>query len=446
MIDTKQNGDYIASLVSTYFSDEQYRVVLKAGEVLFRQGDTNDRLYVLLDGSLRAKQQSQNGHTTELFQAKSHRFVGVYSFFSETYSSVMTLVAEEDCVLAYLDRERFFELRCQGDPLFERFMPVVVTELVNRYRQAQELTIARENAFQKLLETEKVASLGQMAAGVAHELNNAIAVLERNTEWLSETLPGVFELSQAKEFYQKGLAEGYQLSSRERRRKRAETEKRLRVDGQTATEITELGLVGNENWLNDLDGVLQDCHTAWKMGTALHDGLVSSRQAAHVVRSMKILGMPSSENMSGVNVNATIDDALTLAKPLFDGVEVVRDLGEVPSVFGNAGELVQIWLNLIKNACESMAKVPSATLHVKSLYERGLVKVAIVDCGWGIKPEYLPHIFQPNVTTKVDGLSFGLGLGLTIVQRLVHRLDGHVTVESRPGQTIFEIHLLAEER
>lgn len=444
-MDAKKNDNYIASLVSTYFSDEKYRVKLRAGEVLFRQGEANDRLYVLLDGCLRAKQESENGHTTELFQAKSHHFVGVYSFFSETYSSVMTLVAEEDCVLAYLDRERFFELRRQGDPLFERFMPVVVTELVNRYRQAQDLTIARENAFQKLLETEKAASLGQMAAGVAHELNNAIAVLERNTEWLSNMLPDVFGLVQAKGFYEKGLAEGYQLSSRERRQKRIDMQKQLQVDAKTAVELVELDLQGNENWLNDLEYALQDCHNAWKMGTALHDVLVASRQAAHVVRSMKILGMPSSESISGVNVNETIEDALTLARPLFEGVDVVAELGDVPDVVGPVGELVQVWLNLIKNACESMAKVPSARLYVKSFFAHGMVTVAIEDCGDGIKPEHLPHIFQPNMTTKVDGLSFGLGLGLTIVQRLVHRLDGNVTVESRPGKTTFEVHLPAEE-
>ncbi|MFT5367338.1 MAG: signal transduction histidine kinase [Candidatus Latescibacterota bacterium] len=443
-MNAEQNSDYIASLIGSYFSDPAYRTHINVGEVLLRQGEPNDKLYLLLEGSLRAEQQSDTGHTTELFQAKSHHFVGVYSFFSETYLSVMTLVAEENCVLAYIDRDRFFELREQGDPLFERFMPVVVTELVNRYHQAQEMTIAREKAFQKLLETEKDVSLGQMAAGVAHELNNAIAILERNCEWVSQALSGVFDRSEGQKFYQKGLAEGYLLSSRERRRQRGELEKRLTVDVQTAEKVVELGLNIEGVTFARLEGSLIENHNAWKMGTALHDVLVASKQAAHVVRSMKVLGMSTAEHVQGIDVNETVEDALILAKPLFEGVDVVLNFEPVPSVFANAGELVQVWLNLIKNACESMAPVEQPKLQIETRYVEGVVTVSIQDCGLGISPEVLPHIFQPNVTTKVGGLSFGLGLGLTIVQRLVHRLNGTVVVESSLGQTTFRVTIPTE--
>jgi len=435
----EQNGGYVDALLTSYFSDPQYRVLLKAGDVLLHQGEPNDRLYVLLSGSLRAEQQGESGYTSELFQATSHRFVGVYSFFSATYLSVMTLVAEEDCVLAYLDRNRFFDLRKQGDPLFERFMPVVVTELVNRYRQTQELTIAREKAFQKLLETEKVASLGQLAAGVAHELNNAIAVLARNSEWLSQALDDVFGCSDTLVFYQKGLREGYHLSSKDRRQQRNALEKKWKMNAQKAERIVELGL--GEDALKKTDDELNAYHTAWKMGSALHDVLVASKQAAHVVRSMKVLGRASTESVAGVDVNGTLQDAMSLSKPLLDGVEVVLDLETIPLVFANAGELVQIWLNLIKNACESMVNTSHPKLSIASRCVSNVVRVSVEDCGTGISSDILPHIFQPNVTTKVDGLSFGLGLGLTIVQRLVHQLNGDIVVESCPGRTSFCVHI-----
>lgn len=435
----EQNEGYVDALLASYFSDPQYRVCLNAGDVLLHQGEPNDRLYVLLSGCLRAEQQGESGYTSELFQATSHRFVGVYSFFSATYLSVMTLVAQEDCVLAYLDRNRFFNLRKNGDPLFERFMPVVVTELVNRYRQTQELTIAREKAFQKLLETEKVASLGQLAAGVAHELNNAIAVLGRNSEWLSQALGHVFERSDTLAFYQKGLTEGYGLSSKDRRQQRNKLEKKWKVPALKAEQVVELGL--GEDALKKSDDELMAYHAAWKMGSALHDVLVASKQAAHVVRSMKVLGMASTEHVSGIDINGTIQDALSLSKPLLDGIDVVVDLKTLPFVVANAGELVQIWLNLIKNACESMGQVATPRLSIESRCVSGVATVYIEDCGSGIPEDILPHIFQPNVTTKVDGLSFGLGLGLTIVQRLVHQLNGQVTVESCPGRTSFCVQI-----
>lgn len=442
VIKTKHNGEYIADLINTYFSDPSYHLQLLAGDVLLRQGETNDRLYVLLDGGLRAEQQSESGHTTELFQAKSHHFVGLYSFFSETYSSVMTLVATEDCKVAYLDRDRFLDLKENGDPLFERFMPVVVTELVSRYHQTQELVIAREKTFEKLLETEKIASLGQMAAGVAHELNNAIAVLERNSHWLSQALDGFITPTDVQGFYQAGLQKGYALSSRERRQRRSDLQKRLNVQADVAEKMAELGLAKKEH-MPDLV-VLETSHLAWKMGTALHDVLVASKQAAHVVRSMKVLGAPSAQNISDVDVNETIQDALTLSHVLFEGVDVVLELAHVPVLGANAGDLVQIWLNLIKNACESMVGRADQRLVIESVCVGGIIRVAVTDSGSGISPDILPHIFQPNVTTKVDGLSFGLGLGLTIVQRLVHALNGEVGVESCPGKTTFIIKLPTE--
>lgn len=441
-ISDNPNDDYVTSLVDTYFSDPALRVYLKAGDVLLRQGQANDRLYVLLEGCLRAEQQGEKGHTEELFQAKSHRFVGVYSFFSETYLSVMTLVAEEDCVLAYLDRTRFFTLRNQGDPLFEKFMPVVVRELVDRYHQTQELTIAREKAFDKLLETEKAASLGQMAAGVAHELNNAIAVLERNSAWMSQVLEHVWDAQTTKAYYLKGLQEGYELSSKERRQRRKSVSKRLGITEDIAEKVVELDLDNHSG--ADFGNALPMWHNAWKMGTSLHDVLLASRQAAHVVRSMKVLGMPSAERVPNIDINGTLQDALALSKPLLDGVDLALHLNALPVICANAGELVQVWLNLIKNACESMATVPEPKLDIRSQFDDAVISVCIEDSGAGIDPQILPHIFQPNVTTKVDGLSFGLGLGLTIVQRLVNRLQGEIIVESCPGRTCLCVRIPLE--
>ena len=443
-MDAKYNGEYVADLINTYFSDPAFHVHLSAGDVLLRQGEPNDRLFVLLYGGLRAEQQSDSGHTTELFRAGSHHFVGVYSFFSETYASVTTLIATEDSHLAYLSRDRFYALRERGDPLFERFMPVVVTELVSRYHQVQELTITREKTFKKLLETEKIASLGQMAAGVAHELNNAIAVLERNSQWLSGALDDVFESRELQKLYQTGLQKGYVLTSSEKRQWRKHLQKQFNMQADVAEMMVDLGFTQNGDIPDDLN--LDMGHAAWKMGSALHDVLVASKQATHVVRSMKVLGAPSSQNIFDVNVNETIEDALTLSHASFEGVDVVLNLDQLPLLRSNAGDLVQIWLNLIKNACESMVGQAEQRLMITSQCVGGMIEVVVTDSGGGIPPDILPRIFQPNVTTKVDGLSFGLGLGLTIVQRLIHALAGEVVVESCVGKTTFTIKLPTEAK
>jgi len=257
--------------------------------------------------------------------------------------------------------------------------------------------------------------------------------LERNSAWMSKTLEQVWDAPQTKSYYLKGLQDGYELSSKERRLRRKNVCKQLGISEDVAEKIVELDL--DQDSRPDFDESLASWHNAWKMGTSLHDVLLASRQAAHVVRSMKVLGMPSAERVPNIDINGTLQDALALSKPLLDGVDLVLHLNSLPPICANAGELVQIWINLIKNACESMTAVSEPKLDIQSRCENKVISVCIQDCGVGIDPEILPHIFQPNVTTKVDGLSFGLGLGLTIVQRLVNRLQGEITVESCPGRT-----------
>jgi len=187
-------------------------------------------------------------------------------------------------------------------------------------------------------------------------------------------------------------------------------------------------------------------HKAWKTGAALHNMLVASRQAAHVVRSVRTLGMPHAQREANVDVNETLRDALALLQSPLRQVQVACDFDALPGIVANKGELVQVWTNLIKNACESMAQAQTspAELRISSAVAEGRIRVGVQDNGPGIPADILPRIFQPNVTTKVDGLAFGLGLGLTIVLQLVQGYGGSVAVESRPGCTAFFVNLPLE--
>ena len=144
-----------------------------------------------------------------------------------------------------------------------------------------------------------------------------------------------------------------------------------------------------------------------------------------------------------VDVNECIQEALTLLRSPLRKVGVNLSLSIVPAITASKGELVQIWANLMKNACESLrqADIPHPELHVRSSSDDTRITVQIEDNGPGIAPKMLPHIFQPDVTTKVGGLSFGLSLGLTIVQRLVNGYAGQIEVTSQPGETIFTVEL-----
>ncbi len=98
---------------------------------------------------------------------------------------------------------------------------------------------------------------------------------------------------------------------------------------------------------------------------------------------------------------------------------------------------------MIKSLGESMqnADTPHPELVIAGARETGGVHISVQDNGPGIEPELLPRIFRPNVTTKTNGLSFGLGLGLTIVERLITSYRGSISVKSSPSHTVFSVHL-----
>ena len=213
-----------------------------------------------------------------------------------------------------------------------------------------------------------------------------------------------------------------------------------------AKKLARIGFESNQ--IQDLKGLQEDEEIAhriyhfWEMGVALHDMRVASRHAVHVLNSIKQLSV-SDQERHPVNPEDTIHEALTLLKKLLSEVEVRYTPSELSQITANTGELVQIWVNIIKNACESMihAGIENPVIEINTTTEKRNIRVSISDNGPGIPEDKLRKIFQPNFTTKKGGLSFGLGLGLSIVQRLVDSYNGRVEVSSTKGKTTFTIIL-----
>jgi signal transduction histidine kinase len=121
---------------------------------------------------------------------------------------------------------------------------------------------------------------------------------------------------------------------------------------------------------------------------------------------------------------------------------VVRDYGpDVPPIQALAAELNQVWTNLITNALDAMDG--QGTLRVSTRVDRDAVVVEVADTGTGMSPETKEHVFDPFFTTK--GVGQGTGLGLDISRRIVERHSGDITVDSRPGETVFRVRLPAPE-
>ncbi|MGF1636721.1 MAG: ATP-binding protein [Cyclobacteriaceae bacterium] len=431
-----------------FFSDPNRILYLKKGDVLLDGNTYNKRLYHINSGIIGGFLIDNETNEEEVFRSVENVFVGVFSFFSEAHLSYAKLVALEDSEVSYVDsREEIIENG--GYQVYsEYFVPIIVTELLNRQIFARNMANEKQNALKKLMQTANLTTLGQMAAGLAHELNNAIGVLQNKTAWFSEVMG---EYLQEKDqhgmypFFQKGFEKGQYLSSSEVRMERRKMEKELGIEQTLAHKLARTGLSSSDlkSYKKDINKIGERINYYWEIGTALHDMNVSSKHAAHVVRSVKQLGLSKYTMDEDVDVNKTIHEASAIMASLLRSVQLEFNLGNLSTIRASNGGLVQVWVNIIKNACESMitSNPETALLSISSGIENNMICVEIVDNGPGIPPQLLPTIFRPNVTTKVDGLSFGLGLGLSIVQKIVDSHEGEIKVSSEPGKTAFKILL-----
>ncbi len=441
-------GKIISDLKEKYFSTPNQQVTLKKGQVLMDQNEPNDKLFLVLDG-LVAGLLHGDGETIEIFRSSEDMLVGFHSFFSRSFYAYAEVKALEDTKLAYLS---YKEDKVRPAEFLEDFLPVIVDELFERQVFAKKLMIEKESCLIQNLHRDKLATLGQMAAGIAHELNNAVGIITGNSEWLAKDVYSYIkkhEQPKVFSFFEKGYEKGQYLSSMEVRKKRQLIEKKLNVPMATAKKLARIGF--NEENIKSLktdkqiDELVEQMHHFWEIGVAIHDMLLASKHASNVIASVKSLGISDREQMD-VDINSTLKSAITLVKKISTGIKIVLDKQEVPIIKANDTELVQVWVNLIKNACESLkhAKTPNPKITIKSKSENNYVHVSITDNGPGIPDNLKDKIFQPDFTTKKGGLSFGLGLGLPVVQKHINQNKGTIEVESEPGKTTFCIKLPIE--
>jgi signal transduction histidine kinase len=432
-------------LVETYFSDPGRFLQLKPHDILIRQNYYNNRLYLVRYGEFQGYVQTETGLQKDTLRAGPDNFIGVHSFFSKSYKSMSTVEAITDCEVVFIDRNQQVVPTDFSNSLEQQFMPIVVADLMRRQNKMIEINQEREHALTKLIDTEKMASLGQLAAGIAHELNNAISVLARNTQWLVEKFNNQPKDQKSAAIFETGLIRGRVVSSREARQRSKELMEKYSMQRETAALLAETGLddLLLKSYGKNLIDEAQAIHDTWELGATFNDMLIASEQSTHVVKSIRSLGAKQTTRQPGLNINESINNAFALLRSKLHSVQTHVDLKPLPDINANMGEFVQVWVNLINNACEAMCHLVNhqPILTVTSEHADNYLVVKVSDNGLGIPKKLQPTIFQPNVTTKVNGLSFGLGLGLTIVQRIINEYNGTIEVESSRSGTTFLVKI-----
>jgi len=264
-----------------------------------------------------------------------------------------------------------------------------------------------EKTHLQLQEADKMASIGQLAAGLAHEINNPIAFVYSNLSSLRQYIDG----------FKRILAEHQQLAdSCMNQPKLADMAIRLRRH----SEELELDYI-----LSDVDGLLTD-------------SLEGAERVREIVADLRDFSLVDSSNLVETDLNQLIDKAVNLAcNETKCTAEVIREFAELPLINSYSGRLGQVILNLLVNAAQSIADRGTITLRTGEHGDR--VWLEIVDDGCGITPENLERIFDPFFTTKACG---GTGLGLHLAGQIVEAHDGTLKATSEVGRgTTFRLTL-----
>jgi signal transduction histidine kinase len=437
----------------TWFLSQTQELKVTAGETYVRQGDPADAMFVILEGQFQFR--GEFGGQPVVFPIKAGDVTGVLPFSRMTQFTVTGRAVTDGRILRF-PTSLFPELTQR--------MPVLTQHLVgllsDRVRETTRLEQQRD----------RLAALGKLSAGLAHELNNPASAAKRAASQLRQILKkikdashelGRRELTPA----QKAEIENLETSFIQRDEPppdpltasdiEDQIDSLLRSHGQNdlwqlSADLARRGVkpAALESLFANLEAdtaraALIRLAASVEVANLLKEIESSTSRISDLVLAIKEYTFMDQAPVQNVDIVKTLENTLTILNyKLKHGIAVKRDYQRVPLLVNSFGsELNQVWTNLIDNAIDAMGG--KGELRVRTYRDDSCVVVEIGDNGPGIAPDVKPHIFEPFFTTK--GVGQGTGLGLDTVQRIVKKHSGTIQVESQPGDTRFQIWLPLSE-
>jgi signal transduction histidine kinase len=432
------------------------------GEYIARQGEQAKYFWVLLAGEMRIVQTQPDGHDQTVATMPAGNAFGELPLLANIPNGG-NVVATEACELLRFDEQKFWVLMtvCPG------VRKAVLGNMAARFQKFQSI----------IAQQEKMASLGTLAAGLMHELNNPGTAAVRAAGQLRENLLRMHRLTE--KFSKAGLSDEQKHCMFELQEYALAKEKPAPMNSLEQSDAEE----ALATWLETAE-----VENAWRIAPALVamgitsgelecarsefsgpvfsdalswlEALVSSLQlvgtieesigrVSDLVKAVKSYAYEGKGQKQTVNINESIHATLViLAHKLREKqITLEKDFGaDLPPMQTECSGLNQVWTNLLDNAIDAVEQ--SGRIRIRTWAEespskdgkpRGYLGITIADNGPGISPEIQAHIFDPFYTTKAVGVGTGLGLG--IVLRIVEQFGGTVNFSSEPGNSEFHVLL-----
>jgi signal transduction histidine kinase len=433
----------------SWFLSQAQEIHLKAGDIYARQGDPADAMFVILEGQFQWR--GELGGETVVLASKLGDVTGVLPFSRMKQFTVTGRAITDGRILRF--PASLFPDLIQRMPELARRLVGVMSDRIREITRIEQ-------------QRDRLAALGKLSAGLAHELNNPASAAKRATSQLRDVLKRIKDASHElgrRELTTAQKAEIEKLESSFTQRDEpppdaltisdleGQIDSLLRSHGQNdlwqlAAELAQRGIKAEA--LEALFGTL-DADTARaalvriaasvEVANLLKEIESSTSRISDLVGAIKEYTFMDQAPVQNVDVVKSLETTLTILNhKLKRGIVVQREYQRVPLLVNSFGsELNQVWTNLIDNAIDAMGG--KGELRVRTYREDSCVVVEIADNGPGISPEIRAHIFEPFFTTK--GVGEGTGLGLDTVQRIVKKHRGNVQVSSKPGDTRFQVWL-----
>jgi signal transduction histidine kinase len=418
------------------------------GERMIQEGMPADRMYILLEGEVRGRRESA-GPDSPVFTVSAGNVGGLLPFSRMKVFTVTTRAVKPARALAF-PSTKFSELIQRLPDLAQRLVGLLADRVRDFTRIEQQ--------------TEKLAALGKLSAGLAHELNNPSAAARRSASALRDCLHRLREANRTTEIGPENCGA------------LAQREEQIRTELKPAENQDEFARVEREeavqSWLES-----QNVADAWKLAPLLAEANLTDEhlksfaslagsslgpellrfgtllemeriadelehatiRISDLIKAIKEYSYMDQSPKLEVDIKKSLETTLTIMNhKLKRGITVKREYSpDVPLVVAYGSELNQVWTNLIDNAADAMKD--KGTLTIRTIRENDYVVVEIADTGPGIPAEVQSRIFEPFFTTK--GVGEGTGLGLDVVYRIVQKHHGLVTLKSEPGFTRFSVRI-----
>lgn len=438
---------------------------LDSGEVLIRQGDAAHFFWILLEGELRVFQTSPEGREMTLARIDAGTTFGELPLLANIPNAA-GIAAERPSQLLQLDEEQFWSLMTTC-PTVRR---AILGNMAQRFQKLQSVTVQQE----------KMASLGTLAAGLMHELNNPGSAARRAASQLRSNLVRMQELTSA--WSTRDLSRSQKMCMHELQKQALSAKQPILMNSLEQSDAEEALAQWMESvhipdaWkmaptlvsigmdAKKLDSVREDFEGPL-LGEALSwlEAMVSNMQlvgtieesigrVTDLIHAVKSYAYEGKGQKQTIDVNHSIHATMVILAHKMREKEIVLDknfAADLPPLRSECSGLNQIWTNLLDNAIDAVPQ--HGHIRVKTWAENSISNgapphaelcVSVSDDGAGIPLESQAQIFDPFFTTKPVGVGTGIGLG--IVQRIVEQYGGTIHFTSQPGNTEFVVRLPSE--